>query len=133
MYLFSFPISFPPSNTHQELLIPCYFCQARAYKIPLHFRPEPLFTPNQLVTHFRLETIHLSQHIQQPTGSISLTFNNTQPIGTQIRTTNYTLFPLLAHNWRAFIQFITHYLPDPLLIVNANTLPCNRPHRNNRP
>ena len=122
MYLFSFPLSSSPRTAPQELLIPCYFCQARFYKIPRLFRPEPLLTPSQLVLHYRLEILHFQQNFHQQIGSVPRNFNNVQLISTHVPLIERILYPLLAQLWKAYMEFLANYIPDPLMLMNANML-----------
>ena len=115
MYTFSIPVTILPNLPPENLIIPCYFCQAKLYKIPLAQRPTTRFTPHQLAFHLRLEVIHYSQH-----HNVNPNFYSHlpgQPIG--VRANWSSFFPYLAQNWYTSIEFLASHLGDFALIEVA--------------
>ena len=85
--------------------------------IPRVFRPEHLLTLHQLNLHYRREGIHYEQHeVLFPsmiTSRVAHSSSNLVPVNDEI------LFGLFANLWKAYIEILSNFIPDHLLLNHA--------------
>ena len=113
MYSFSIPVSVLANAPADNLLIPCYFCQVKLFKIPFSHRPEGRFTPHQLTFHLRLEAVHYWQHNKITEKSPYCPLEH----ATSVKASCASFFPHLAQSWYSHVEFIASHVPDPSMLT----------------
>ena len=112
MYSFSIPVSILTNVPSENLIIPCYFCQAKIFKIPFSHRPEGRFTAHQLTFHIQLEAVHYWQHKNTYEKSPYSPLDH----ATSVEASSASFFPHLAQSWYSQIEFIASHVSDSSLL-----------------
>ena len=121
MFTFCILVSVFSNAVPETYIIPCYFCQAKFFKIPLSQLPHFLFTPHQMIVHLRLEAMH---HCKRLTGQPQLPFLPSTQISS-VKSSCAHFFPHLANLWRSHIEFLSPHVSNASSLGFLECTPIN--------